>query len=74
MLFHLKDGSLAGGLYRKGSFASASPHNRDVYVRDAWRVGIDGKFMEQLAGTLGMWISVEECTLVELFEKGGAQG
>ncbi|MGH7134013.1 MAG: DUF6338 family protein [Phycisphaerales bacterium] len=71
MLFHFKSGELAGGKYSKGSFCSSHPCPRDVYVTETWRVSVDGKFEQRLDGTAGMWVSVEECHLIEFFEIGG---
>lgn len=74
MLFRMKSGSLLGGLYGKGSFASSYPHARDVYVGQVWRVDEAGRFHEPIAQTAGMLVSMDDCESIECFEIGGADG
>jgi len=68
VLMHLKDGRLVGGWFAEGSFASAFPNERDLYVRDAWRIGDDGRFEQRIDDSLGIWISAKDCELIEFFE------
>ncbi len=68
VLVHLKDGSLVGGRFTESSFASAFPNDRDLYIREAWTIGDDGKFAERVLDSLGVWISAKDCELMEFFE------
>lgn len=76
--FHLKEGGGSfGGLYEEGGNASSHPKSQQIYVTRLYRLGGDGKFVEEVEGTAGAIIDKEDCVMVEFLkvpptEKPGA--
>lgn len=68
ILFHMKGGKLLGGFFGSDSFAATYPQEPEIYVEKAWRVDDDGKFVEEVSGSLGMVIRQSEWERVEFLE------
>ncbi len=69
VIFRLKSGSMIGGHYGIGSHASSFPNEADVYVSEVWRLDEEGRFKEQINGTMGMLIRREDCELIEFLQE-----
>jgi amino acid transporter len=61
----LKDGTLVGGWFGEGSFASSYPQPQDLYVEEAWRLDSEGSFVEPVANTHGILIRQDTVSVVE---------
>jgi len=62
----LKGGGWVGGQMVYGSVSSIYPRAREVYVREAWILDAEGKFVKRRAGTRGIWIDGAEVVALEL--------
>jgi hypothetical protein len=65
VLFHMKNGKLLGGFFGKESFAATYPQEPEIYVQQAWRVDEEGKFLEEVSGSLGMVVRQSEWERIE---------
>lgn len=61
----LKDGTLIGGWFGQGSFASSYPEPQDLYLEQAWRLDPEGSFVEPVANTHGILIRQDTVSVVE---------
>lgn len=62
---HLKDGRMIGGYWGKGSYASAYPHEGDLYISRAVQVAADGTLTGAVEGSRGILIRKEEYSFLE---------
>lgn len=67
ILFHLKNGAKLGGYYGQDSFASAYPHERELYVKEVWQIDDQCRFIQKVEQTDGMIIRYDDCSLIEFF-------
>ncbi len=67
MLIHLHSGKLIGGLYYEESFASSYPENKDLYLKEVWKINKQGEFIEKVEDTAGLLISYDMIEYIELF-------
>lgn len=74
VLVHLKSGSVIGGIFGRHSFASLTPHPRDLYLEQSYEVKEDGTFGEPLGDTLGEWIDGGDIERVQFFKKSATSG
>ena len=65
---HMKDGSMLGGKYTTGSFASSFPEKPDLYLSELWSLDDNGIFLDRVRDTKGLLVSFEEVSFIELFE------
>jgi hypothetical protein len=66
---HLKDGGgIIGGIYGTSSFASDERDAVDLYLEQLWIVDDNGKFIEPVSATRGVWIPRESARLIEFLE------
>jgi hypothetical protein len=69
IIFHLKDGKIFGDRFggdeERRSFVSTFPQEPEIYVKEAWRVDENGRFIEKVQGTLGILIRFSECQRLE---------
>jgi hypothetical protein len=70
VLFHLKNGKMAGGFFGENSYASSFPHEPDLYVEQVWRIDEQGRFKEKIKETEGMIIKYDDCDMFEFFSAG----
>ena len=70
VILHMKDGKDIGGVYADKSFTSAYPYKQDIYLEELWRLDSDNKFKEQIKGSAGIWVSVEDVSSIEFFKYG----
>ena len=68
ILVHLKNGEKIAGFYGADSYATSFPRNGDLYLERTIKVDSDGNFQEYVDSTLGLIISRDEYSYVELFE------
>lgn len=61
----LKDGERVGGLFSAQSFAALYPEAQDVFLEEAWRLSVDGSFVESIPGA-GLFVPHQNIDLVEL--------
>jgi hypothetical protein len=66
--FHMKEGDKLGAFYGEGSFASSFPHPQQIYVTELYRLDEAGRITEQVEGTAGAIINMEDCELIEFLE------
>jgi hypothetical protein len=59
------DGSWIGGWYTNGSFVSTYPEARDLFLAQQWVMTDRGAFVEPVAGSTGLWLSVTDGDVVE---------
>jgi hypothetical protein len=64
----LHDGERVGGFYGVGSFASSYPEPQDLFLEEAWRLTLDGAFLERLNGSRGVLLRREDIEVLELFD------
>lgn len=62
----MPDGRYLGGQFGPASFASGFPEPREIYIAKAWKMGSDGEFLNELAGTLGLYVRCDDVRAVEL--------
>lgn len=63
--FRFKEGDSMGGYFGQYSLASSYPVTQQVYVEEAWRLDVNGAFIEPVESTVGAVVNLEECELVE---------
>ncbi len=69
ILFHLKSGSKVGGIYGgSDSYVSSFPHPKEIYVRYVCNIDENGKLLSVRENSAGMFISMDEVSLIELFD------
>src|SRR5712691_3773539 len=68
LLIHLKDGSLVGGYWGEGSYASSYPDQGDIYLSSVYKVNSQGVFGAPIDDTDGLLIRKDEYTFIELFK------
>jgi hypothetical protein len=61
----LPDGVFVGGWFAGHSYVSTFPQPHDMYVEVAWRLSPNGEFLDPVANSGGIWISVPEGSYVE---------
>ncbi|MBK0420572.1 hypothetical protein JD292_00545 [Leucobacter sp. CSA2] len=61
----LEDGTYSGGLYGINSAMGAYPLARDLFLEEEYHMSPTGEFIEKVEGTNGIWISVNDNTVVE---------
>lgn len=62
----MPDGRYLGGQFSPASFASGFPEPREIYIHKAWKMGTDGEFVTEQAGTLGIYVRCDDVRAVEL--------
>lgn len=67
-LIHLADGSLLGGYFGPGSYASLSPHPGDLYLSVVYKVNADGTFGEPIRASDGTLIRRDAYSHIEFFK------
>ena len=67
VLIHLKTGEMVGGYYGANSYASAFPHEGDIYVELVYKVNEHGQFGPVMKDSRGLLVRHDEYTHVELF-------
>ncbi|MFI7452834.1 DUF6338 family protein [Nonomuraea sp. NPDC049714] len=60
------DGAWVGGWYGTGSYASAFPHDHDLYLTSQYRMNSDGSFGPRVKGTGGVFVSGSDIRLLEV--------
>lgn len=64
----LKDGTLIGGLYSDGSFASSYPEPQDLFLEQAWRLDPNGPFGGPIPRSRGVLVREDSWAVVEFLE------
>jgi Family of unknown function (DUF6338) len=64
---HLKDGRRIGGLFERGSYASAYPDKETLYLQELWLLDQNGAYLKPVPDTAGILILADQIALVELF-------
>ncbi len=67
IIAEMEDGSLVGGEYGAGSFASLSPHRTDLFLEKEYYVDENHSFLEMLPDTVGVWINAENVKHIHLY-------
>jgi hypothetical protein len=62
----MHDGSWVGGWYGTGSFASAYPHDHDLYLVAQYAMDPDGSFGPRVPGTGGVYIPASTISVLEV--------
>ena len=68
ILIHLKNGEKIAGFYGSESYATSFPRNGDLYLEKTIKVDSEGNFLTVVDSTLGLIISRDEYSYIELFE------
>jgi Family of unknown function (DUF6338) len=68
ILFHLKSGSKIGGIYGSESYVSTFPHPKEIYVQSVCNIDENGKLLSIREKSAGMFISMDEVSLIELVD------
>ena len=63
----LKDKRVVGGWYGGGSLAAYSDHGGDVFISERWEFDDDDWFKQPAQDSLGVWVSGDEISIVELY-------
>ena len=69
ILVHLKNGEKIAGFYGSKSYATSFPRNGDLYLEKTVKVDNEGNFQNVVDNTLGLIISRDEYSYIELFER-----
>jgi len=56
VVIQLDDGRLVGGEYGGGSFASLTPHDKDLYLEREYYVDEAHNFGDPIPGSIGVWL------------------
>ena len=67
VLVHLKNGEKIAGFYGSDSYATSFPRNGDLYLEQTIKVDSEGVFLGYVDNTLGLIISRDEYSYIELF-------
>lgn len=67
VLLHLKSGEKIGGYYGAGSYASAYPHEGDIYIELVYKVDENGMFQHVIPNTRGLLVRKDEYSHIEVF-------
>lgn len=65
------DGAFVGGWFANGSYLSSYPEARDLYVESQHHMNEDGSFGDEVDGTAGFWIAVQDDDIVEFINPPG---
>jgi hypothetical protein len=68
VLVHLKNGEKIAGYYGSDSYATSFPRNGDIYLEKTVKVDNEGNFLDFVDNTLGLIVTRDEYSYVELFE------
>ena len=77
----LNDGSLVGGPYGENSFASLSPHAKDLYLEEAYSVTrspsagqseVAHEFGDRVADSIGVWVNGDNAKALYFYRVEGA--
>ena len=68
VLVHLKNGEKIAGYYGSDSYATSFPRNGDIYLEKTVKVDEEGNFHDYVDNTLGLIVTRDEYSYVELFE------
>jgi len=66
VLVTLKDGTQIGGIWNQSAVASSDPAERDLFLRDLYRVDKDGNWTK-MSESMGMLIKADQLALIEFF-------
>ena len=72
-LIHLKDGSIVGGYWGPGGYASLSPHAGDLYLTHVYKVEPDGRLGERVQDSDGLLVSRGEYTHIEFVKEPASE-
>jgi Family of unknown function (DUF6338) len=65
---YLSGGVVIGGAFSTNSFGSTTADRTDIYLEKAWEMDSDGKFVQPLAGSSGVWVTHNLISHVEFFD------
>lgn len=74
LVAEMEDGSLVGGEYGAGSFASLSPHRTDIFLEREYYLDEDHNFLSVLPDTVGVWINAEKIKHIHLYRVSQEEG
>lgn len=60
-----ESGEYYGGWWGEDSYMSTYPHDRDIFIAVQWKMGESGEFLEEMPGTLGVWLPITDACVVE---------
>jgi len=60
------EGRWVGGWLGDPSFISSFPEPRELFIAVQWRMDDSGSFVEQVAGSSGVWVRCDDARAVEL--------
>lgn len=60
LVAELDDGSIVGGEFGSGSFASLTPHRADIFVEREYYVDENHNFADPIPDNIGVWIQGEK--------------
>ena len=70
----MEDGSVVGGEYGAGSFASLSPHRSDLFLEKEYELDENHNFLAVLPDTVGVWINAEKVKHIHLYRVSENEG
>lgn len=70
----MEDGSVVGGEYGAGSFASLSPHRSDLFLEKEYELDENHSFLDVLPDTVGVWINAEKVKHIHLYRVSENEG
>lgn len=68
LLVHLNDGSMVGGYFGDGSYASAFPNDGDLYINAVYQLDEDGRFGQPVPDTRGVLLRKADYVYIEIFD------
>jgi hypothetical protein len=63
----LDDGTRIGGEFGEGSFASLSPHSKDIYIESIYDVDVDHNFGQEIPDNIGAVVNGEKITKLAFY-------
>lgn len=67
VIVHFKDGTRIGGVYGQNSYASAHPHDEELYLEELWEIANKSDFVKKLDRTNGVMILSDEIKYIEFY-------
>jgi hypothetical protein len=61
----LQDGEFIGGWVGEAAFVSGYPEPRDIFIPWQWALDPQGRFLQEIKGTLGVYVPLPEGVVVE---------
>jgi hypothetical protein len=68
VIVHLKDNTKIAGFYGSNSFATSYPGETNIYLESLMELNAEGKIIDRIQGSKGMFISNNAFDVIEFFD------